>query len=137
MIGRTAGAIGFTVALLAGTAAAQPAEKWPSMCVCKSSGPNAFATHYLAIRTDGRDFATLKTRLAEIDYAPVGKTIAVPSICPIPAACTEQDKLPVDDAELKVKILGYIADDGLVVEGRVRPEKFERGIFLVLSGRVE
>ena len=137
MIGRTAGAIGFTVALLAGTASAQPAGKWPSMCVCKSGDPNAFATHYLAIRTDGRDFATLKTRLAEIDYTPVGKTIAVPSICPIPTVCTDQDKVAIDDAELKVKILGYIADDGLVVEGRIRPEKFERGVFLVLSGRVE
>ena len=137
MIGRTAGAIGFTVALLAGTASAQPAGKWPSMCVCKSSDPNAFTTHYLAIKTDGRDLTTLKARLAEIDYAPAGKTIAVPSICPIPTACTEQDKLPVDDADLKVKILGYMADDGLVVKGKILPEKVKPGMFLVLSGRVE
>lgn len=137
MIGRTAGAISFTVALLAGTAAAQSAEKWPSMCVCKSSDPNAFATHYLAIKTDGRDIATLKTRLAEIDYTPIGKTIAVPSICPIPTVCTDQDKVPVDHADLKVKILGYVADTGLVVDDRVQPEKFERGVFLVFSGRVE
>lgn len=137
MIGRLAGAIGLTVALLAGAAVAQPAEKWPSMCVCKSSDPNAFATHYLAIKTDGLDLAILKARLAEINYAPEGKTISVPSICPVPTVCTNQDKLAVDDADLKVKILGYIADDGLVVEGKILPEKVKPGMFLVLSGRVE
>lgn len=116
---------------------AQQSSPWPSMCVCKSSDPNAFATHYVAIKTDGLDMATLKARLAEIDYTPEGKTITVPSICPIPKVCTDQDKLAVDDAKFKMKILGYMADDGLVVEGKIRPEKVKAGMFLVFSGRVE
>jgi len=133
-------AAGFAVlaaAALPGAASAQTAPaKWPSMCVCKSSDPNAFATHYLAVKTDG-DLATLKARLAEIDYTPVGKTIALSSICPMPKACTDQDKLAVDDADFKLKVLGFIADDGLVVDGKIQASKFGPGAFLVFSGQKE
>lgn len=116
---------------------AQPAPRWPSMCVCKSSDPNAFTTHYMALATDGRDFGALEARLAEMDYRPVGRTVAIPSVCPIAKVCTDEDKLPVDDADLKVKILGYVADTGLVVDDRVQPDKFVRGVTLILSGRAE
>jgi hypothetical protein len=129
-------ASGLALALaVAGPASAQ--APWPSTCVCKSSDPDAFTTHYLALDTHGRDFARLRMRLAEIDYRPIGQVIAVPSLCPIRAVCTDQDKLPVDDADLRLKVLGYVADEGLVVDDRVQPDKFRRGAFLVLSGRVE
>ncbi len=121
----------------AGPAPAQTPAPWPSTCVCKSSDPDAFTTHYLSLDTGGRDFARLKTRLAEIDYRPLGQVIVVPSLCPIRAVCTDQDKLPVDDADLRLKVLGYVADEGLVVDDRVQPDKFRRGAFLVLSGRAE
>lgn len=127
-------ALAFTAA---GPASAQAPAPWPSTCVCKSSDPDAFTTHYLALDTGGRDFARLMTRLAEIDYRPLGQVIAVPSLCPIRAVCTDQDKLPVDDADLRLKVLGYVADEGLVVDDRVQPDRFRRGAFLVLSGRAE
>lgn len=132
-----AGFTALAAIVLPDAASAQAAaKKWPSMCVCKSSDPNAFTSHYLTVKTDG-DLAALKARLAEIDYTPVGKTIALSSICPIPTTCTNQDKLAVDDADFKLKVLGFIADDGLVVDGKVQAGKFGPGAFLVLSGQKE
>jgi hypothetical protein len=132
-----AGLAVLAVAALPGAASAQTVPaKWPPMCVCKSSDPNAFTTHYLTVRTDG-DLTALKAGMAAVDYTPVGKTIALPSLCPIPKMCTDQDKLAVDDANFRLKVLGFIADDGLVVDGKIQAGKFGPGAFLVLSGQKE
>lgn len=122
-------------AALPGAASAQPAPaKWPSTCVCKSTDPNVFANYAFTVKTDG-DLAEIKARLAEIDYTPVGKTIALSSICPMPKVCTDLDRAAVDDADLKLEILGYGADQGLIVDDKIQATNFGPGTFLVLSGR--
>lgn len=132
-----AGLAVLAVAALPGAGVAQPAPaKWPSTCVCKSTDPNVFANHTFTVKTDG-DLTALKARLAEIDYTPVGKTIALSSICPMPKVCTDLDRVAIDDANLKLRILGYVADPGLVVDGKIQAGKFGPGAFLVLSGQKE
>ncbi|MGQ0582197.1 MAG: hypothetical protein ACT4O6_09700 [Reyranella sp.] len=130
-----AGLAVLAAAALPGAASAQTAPaKWPSTCVCKSTDPNVFANYAFTVKTDG-DLAAIKARLAEIDYTPVGKTIALSSICPIPKVCTDLDRVAVDDADLKLEILGYGADQGLIVDNKIQAANFGRGTWLVLSGR--
>ncbi len=126
------------LAALAFPVSAQDGFRLPSMCVCKSSAPNSgLETYWMNLETSGNDFAALKARLAEMDYRPMGRIVSVSSICPITRNCREQDKLSVNHADLKVKITGWMADKGLVVDDKVQSELFVPGAWLVLSGEAE